>query len=126
MNIEVGEYIRTKEGYLGKLIAINKEDYNYLVVDTSRNIRNDEYPPTYLYLKNEDIAKHSKNIINLIEAGDFVNGKFCINIEENYTDTGRRNLKLICIGGNILELSNIIQTILTREQYERNCYRMEE
>lgn len=123
VDIEVGEYIRTKEGYLGKLIAINKQDYNYLVVDTSRNIRNDEYPPTYLYLKNEDIAKHSKNIIDLIEECDYVNG---LEVYKGKVASGKEKLLVgnHIINGMALEIVNI-KTILTHEQYERNCYRLE-
>lgn len=60
IKIEINEYVRTKEGYLGMLIAINKQDYNYLVVDTSIEVRKDEYPSTYLYLKQENI----KNTVN--------------------------------------------------------------
>ena len=66
-DISVGEYVRTKEGYLGILIAINKQDYNYLVVDTSIEVRKDRYHSTYLYLKKGNIKKHSKQLIDLIE-----------------------------------------------------------
>lgn len=120
MNIEVGEWVRTKDGYLGKLIAINKQDYNYLVIDTSKNIRNDEYPATYLYLKNANIAKHSKNIIDLIEVGDIV--EVLVNKRTNeilrYTLDTESDLYLL--------RKESIKTILTHEQYSKNAYRLEE
>lgn len=72
------------------------------------------------------IVKHSKNIIDLIQVGDFVNGKLCIDIEEIITDDGRRNLNLVCLGGSILELSHEIYSILTKEQYEQNVFKVVE
>lgn len=130
MDIEVGDFVRTNDGYLGKLIAINKQDYNYLVIDTSKNIRNDEYPATYLYLKNENIEKHSKNITDLIETGDILKYRFrglngeSITIVKEYHDV-RSNETWLLINGYKLENVDILE-ILTHEQYERNCYRLEE
>lgn len=121
MDIEVGEQVRTNDGYLGKLIAINKQDYNYLVVDTGIHIRKDEYPTTYLYLKNENIAKHSRNIIDLIEVGDFVNGIRIASVNNGNISFMEEN------EGQLYDIpATDIKTILTHEQYERNCYRLEE
>lgn len=59
-NIEVGDYIRTKGG----LIDIYKEDDgNCMFAGCKKR--------TYWKL---DIVNHSKNIIDLIEVGDYVNG----------------------------------------------------
>ena len=60
--LNVGDYVRTKEGNIGKIIDINKSNYNYLQVEHN------------LFLKNENILKSSSNIIDLIEVGDYVNG----------------------------------------------------
>lgn len=124
MDIEVGEWVRTNDGYLGKLIAINKQDYNYLVIDTTKDIRNDKYPATYLYLKNENIAKHSKDIIDLIEEGDYVNGKKVERIND-YGEHKRADFNLDFDDCDAV-YNEDIKTILTHEQYEQNCYRMEE
>lgn len=125
--IEIEDYVRTREGYLGKLIAINEQDYNYLVVDTTRKIRNDGFPATYLYLKNEDIVKHSKNIIDLIEKDDIVNGYRVIelirlNSEEISVCVYKNKEYMHC---EILKEKDI-KTILTKERYESNCYEVEE
>ncbi len=122
--IEVGEYVRTKEGYLGILIAINKQDYNYLVVDTSIEVRKDGYPSTYLYLKKENIKNHSKQLIDLIEQRDIVEDEYG-KYEVEFISGNR----IYCNDYNyddsvvILEEKDI-ETILTHEQYMANCYKV--
>lgn len=127
MDIKVGEYVRTKDGYLGILIAINKQDYNYLVVDTSIEVRKDGYPSTYLYLKKENIKKYSKQLIDLIEVGDYVNEREVKHIAmfegfPNYP-------KLIFVDETHLIPDDTcendeIKTVLTKEQFEANCYKV--
>ncbi len=58
--IEVGEYVRTKKGYIAKVIDYKDE----LICDKTIDKSNEE-----------NILKHSKNIIDLIEVGDYVNGR---------------------------------------------------
>ena len=59
--IEVGEYVRTKKGKIDKVTNDNCYMPQYI-----------ECKKSLLY--KEDIIKHSKNIIDLIEVGDYVNG----------------------------------------------------
>ena len=124
--IEIGEYVRTREVYLGKVIAINEQDYNYLVIDTTREIRNDGFPATYLYLKNEDIVKHSKKIIVLITEGDILRYKLkglkneYITVVKKCYDA-RSNENWLLINGYKLEQVEILE-ILTKEQYTKNCF----
>lgn len=116
MDIEVGSFVRTNDGHLGKLIAINKQDYNYLVVDTTREVRKDEYPATYLYLKNENIKNHSKNIIDLIEEGDYVNGKLIHKIDKG------KNYCYLYYGNCKTFVDYQIKSIVTKEQYKSAEY----
>lgn len=61
MEIEVGEYVRTKEkGIIGKIEQIGVSLF-WLEDGSAFNIKEESY-------------KHSKNIIDLIEEGDYVNG----------------------------------------------------
>lgn len=116
--IEVGEYVRTETGHVGRLNKVsaykinNKDKTMYLCKFKYR---------VYPILKS-DITKHSKNIIDLIEVGDFVNG-FPV-LEPIYNgnvwngiDEGYEHFKRAY--GDIKE-------ILTHEQYENNCYRLED
>ena len=129
MDIEVGEYIRTKEGYLGILIAINKQDYNYLVVDTSIEVRKDGYPSTYLYLKKENIKKYSKQLIDLIEVKDVI--KYRIDNISTTLETKGYVEGIVDISDEEMlqriksDKNYHILEILTKEQFEANCYKVE-
>ena len=108
--IEVGEYIRLDDGTIGKY----QENKNWInVVET-----NDKYIGFDI---ENDIVKHSKNIIDLIEVGDFVNKEPVEKIEKDEFD-------LIGITTTVEFLYNPedIKTILTHEQYEQNCYKIGE
>ena len=103
---EVGEYVRTNYGRICKVI------------------NNDYFMPRYLECENEmlidrtNIVKHSKNIIDLIEVGDYVNGQKVYKIT---------SACIYCVGKAVQNKFTInIETILTKEQYERNCYKVEE
>lgn len=70
MNIEVGEYIRTKQGDISKVRYVDEEN---IFLEDSVWSKNDLYEKTdVLYFDDEEIAKHSKNIIDLIEVNDIV------------------------------------------------------
>lgn len=123
-DIEVNEYVRTEEGYLGILIAINKQDYNYLVVDTSIEVRKDGYPSTYLYLKKENIKKHSKQLIDLIENKDILKVKIDKTIMFFGIDEGTSNIKYKEIIKSIENGECELLEILTHQQFEANCYKV--
>ena len=55
VNMEVGEYIRTKEGYIGFYV---KNEENFIVWDDGIN---------NYWTTQGNIVNHSKNIIDLIE-----------------------------------------------------------
>ena len=77
MEIEVEEYIRTNEGEIHKIIETKKDDeysYKYYICDNDMG-----------YLRSQ-IVNHSKNIINLLEVGDYVNGYKVISIDRNVPD----------------------------------------
>ena len=116
--IEVGEYVRTNEGYIGILKEIDKKEYNFLKIDVQKErIKNVFYFLNYMYLKEENIKKHSKNIIDLIEVGDYVNGNKVYKITSTC---------IYCVGKAVQNKLTInIETILTKEKYEANCYKKE-
>lgn len=74
--------------------------------------------------KIEDITKHSKNIIDLIEVGDYVNGILVTGKESTLLYT---EIKGIDGSGYHIPISQYgegIKTILTKEQYEQNSYKV--
>ena len=84
--IEVGEYVRINNDFriialgIGKVIKINQ--------DTIYVKMNFELPFAF---KLENIAKHSKNLIDLVEDGDYVNGYKIIAI--NYKEKVQHGAK---------------------------------
>lgn len=120
--IEVNEYARTKKGIIGKLIS---ETLSYpepsewkLKVNNSEIIivENEDYP-----------VKRSKQLIDLIKVGDFVNGREVKHIAmfEGFPDYS----KLIFVDETHLIPddtceNNDIKTILTKEQFDANCYKV--
>lgn len=118
MEIKVGEYIRTEDGCIGKVSKILETDIEeiYYCCDTSI---------TGGY--EADITKHSHNIIDLVEVGDYVNGKCVFATENRINDSGEK----VVLAENYDEwtddgvISNKdIETILTHELYEANCYKV--
>lgn len=118
--IEVGEYVRINNDFriialgIGKVIKINQ--------DTIYVKMNFELPFAF---KLENIAKHSKNLIDLVEDGDYVNGYkiIAINYKENYITI--QNINEFDENGIKVLQEDEIKTILTKEQMEANCYTVE-
>lgn len=76
MEICVNEYIRTKDGLLGEYCEYKGFDYIELK-DKTLGIDIEK-----------DIKKHSFNIIDLIEVGDYVNGHKVVDIYTDLEDFG--------------------------------------
>ena len=68
--MKVGDYVRTRDGFIGKINNIKKDERIHLYQDS---IYTDNYKWLDLVLE-ESIIKSSPNIIDLIEVGDYVNG----------------------------------------------------
>ena len=100
--IEVNDYVRTKNGVIGKVIKVLS---NRVFLDNLG----------YAVLK-KDILKHSKQLIDLIEVGDIVEIRTGLYSSFKYFVENEDNLLL-------LEDWNI-ETILTKEIYMANCYKV--
>ena len=101
--IEVEEYVRTKSGKIDKVI--NNNYYMPQYIECEKGI-----------VDKENIVKHSKIISGVVEVGDYVNSQTVYEILKD------RRIHLTT--GYILE-SEDIKTILTKEQYMKNCYTVE-
>ena len=67
----------------------------------------------YGIIKTTEIVKHSKQLIDLVEEGDYVNGELI---------TDKWVTRISSIRSNFSEED--IKTILTHEQFEANCYKV--
>lgn len=118
MDIEVNEYVRTNSGLIFKVneITYDEEYKDYL------------YKESFLLVDwKENIVNHSKQLIDLIEVGDYVNGREVKHIAmfEGFPDYP----KLIFVDETHLIPDDTcendeIRTILTKEQFEANCYKV--
>ena len=105
--IEVGEYVRTDKGYI---IKIDKEKKNLQMLK-------------FLDAEYGNIVKHSKNIIDLIEVGDYVNGEKIGQIENGFLWYGW--------SAEIDDYSTFfkekdIETVVTKEQFAQMEYKVKE
>ena len=110
--IEVNEYVRTKDGKIDKLT--NSNFYMSIYVECEKG----------LYLI-ENIVKHSKQLIDLIEVGDIVNGMEVLDIHKPRDLWEPIEIRVDSRYTNFI-LAEDIKTILTKEIYMANCYKVGE
>ena len=124
--IEVGEYGRTNYGKIIKFAWIErsngKRDESKVILIDGDIVSNNFY---YFHV-GENIVKHSKRLIDLIEVEDIVNGYRV----ENVINEG------LCPSGKCVDIDSSkdssectlweedIKTILTKERYKANCYKV--
>ena len=102
--IKVGEYVRTN-GIIGKVEQIGNSLF-WLEDGSSYNLSDKK-------------VKHSKIISEVVEIGDYVNGKLIHKI-----DKGSNYCYLYY--GNCKTFANYqIKEILTKEQYMQNCFKLD-
>lgn len=102
-DIKVGELVRLKSGRIDKVIYNNCYMQQY--IDCEKG----------LYLR-DNITKHSFDLIDLLEVGDYVNGYRVHKITSAciyFTGKAVQN-----------KLTMNIKSILTHQQFEANCYRV--
>lgn len=126
--IEIGEYARTDKGNI--FIYANAVDENNNKLDyIYEKVKNKEYVNGYKWekkwLRNENITKHSKNLIDLIEESDVLEIFFPIKktTKKIYVDEYFKDSLIL---NRIMNKRIILKTVLTHEQYNDNCYRLEE
>lgn len=101
MDIKVGEYIRTSAGKIDKITNNNYYIPQYVICEKG-------------IVDKENIVNHSKDLIDLIEVGDFINGNRVYKIT---------SACVYCVGKAVQNKLTInTETILTHEQYQANCY----
>ena len=117
--LEVGEYVRTKDGIIDK---VNNYSLGCNVWHCKNGMCIDECNAIGVYLK--DIINHSKNIIDLIEVGDYINGYKVVNSNQDVPEIVLRT----DIGFWYINKGNVneIQSIVTKEQFEQMKYIVKE
>ena len=133
--IEVGEYVRTKDGLIGKIKEFiphytkgkregQEVEENFLLMgqEQCKFIESIDYRIPPCYPSDEEwekikkyIVKHSKQLIDLIECGDYVNGELI---------TQYRSAQFTGLDIRYYIYDDDIKTILTKESYMANCYKV--
>ena len=114
--IEVNEYVRTDYGEIHKVVHVVEDDgdWNYYRYE---NTMGDFHM---------SIVKHSKQLIDLIECEDFVNGYKVISVDYDVMNDTTECIELDLNSNYQYNFISIrqIKTILTHEQFEANCYKV--
>ena len=100
--LEVNEYVRTDKGYIFK---VDEEKKNLQIAN-------------FLDVEYGKMIKHSKQLIDLIEVGDVLEIRTGLYSSFKYFVENEDNLLLL--------EDWYIETILTKEQFEANCYKVGE
>ena len=118
-DIKENEYIRTYLGEIGRVIAI-KENPERVVIDDCGQI-----------VLIADITKHSFNLTDLIEVGDYVNGNKIISLKGDIRLSDVNDEDDFCYTDYSDEYGewygfreDEVKTILTHEQFEANAYKV--
>lgn len=129
--IKVGEYVRTKRGIAQITDLVCGQDTYFDTenifesndIDFYRNNGIDIYGSFFRDL----VVKHSKQQIDLIEVGDIVNRHLIIDKYVDVDEYGNDFWCLIIEDDSLLNKTireEDIQTILTKESYMANCYKL--
>lgn len=126
--IEVGEYGRTNFGKIIRFAWLESSEgkrYEDKVLLINEDILSNDF---YYFHRGEKIAKHSKQLIDLIEVGDILK----IKISEEWVEK-QDTIKFVVVGQTytITEIKECLENglfkiiqILTKEQVETNCYKV--
>jgi hypothetical protein len=111
--IEVGEHVRTDYGEIHKVVNIVEDDgdWNYYTYENDMG----DFQLS--------IVKHSKQLIDLIETGDYINGMEVLDVYKPRDVWEPVEIRVDSRYTNFI-LTEDIKTILTKEQYMANCYKV--
>ena len=130
--IKVGEYIRTNLGHIGKII----KEYTFkngevVYPEPQEWVLDNKYVlnEAGMYQMGEQIVKHSPNILDLIEEGDYVNREKVLKINcnlEYVDDDSETGVNEIDNGIELqtgwIYFENEIENIVTHEMFESMKY----
>lgn len=132
--ISINEYVRTKQGYIAKVIYVEYDEidkgHRELDICTFDKPIYYDYGEGYYNLYDDEefeeiIANHSKNIIDLIEIGDYVNGIEVIDSDGEYITVNKS-----LFDGNSYRYREYskeeIKSIVTKEMFLNAEYRVGE
>ena len=113
--IKVGEYVRIKHNGIFKIDDIDFERLK--IVDSKNRVHEfEDLEEMEDYIKN-DITKHSPNIIDVIEVGDYVNGEKVTDIYDENEKDEIIQLEFSNCGNYKYFTNDDVKNIVTHEQF---------
>lgn len=135
--MKVGDYVRTKKGSIAKVLGIdydiegNGEELSNIETIFFDNVIDDIDKDIHSGVFQDCLKeyKSSPNIIDLIEVGDYVNGKKVSYVAIDYIFDYSEEIKIVCfdIDKKDYIYSKVdIKSIVTKEQFESMEYKIGE
>lgn len=135
MKLEIGMYVRTKDGHIDKIkniaeeyycIGEDEEDKLYKIYQLSNIYYDDEFNEDNDWVFEKFIIKASYNIIDILEVGDCVNRN-----KIGYMDDCKGAMKQFYYdyenpNEDVGHWEEEIKTVVTKEQFESIEYRIGE
>ena len=118
MEIEVGEYVRNEDGYIWQIKKT--KDLDNIFIDEDGKVKEIAGETVFGDDVIVEITKHSRDIIDLVEAGDYINGN---RVENVSVETNEVLLDHNGFGWRTLKDGD---KIVTHEQFESIEYKVEE
>lgn len=107
-------YVRTEEG------KIFKTDGDLIYLSNNKTILYKLITRIPYDTINYKVVKASYNIIDILEVGDYVNGRKIVDIFYDAID----NVMNICVLGSIVYDNNEVKSVITHEQMEQMAYKV--
>lgn len=120
--MKVGDYVRTKDGIIGRIEAKNYLGYNDWLIDTLYYNDDEIINDWTCGIKEYNILKSSPNIIDLVQVGDVITTN---NLCGEITKIDGDKIYTTCYDGEYCSASDI-KSIVTKEQFESMEYRIGE
>ena len=117
MKLEVGMYVKTKNGYICKIININDYREPNMKYGIEAN-----YLKDVMFIGDDDVVKASYNIIDLIEKNDYINGSWVNEIVDGKPIHKDYNDPFYSFGWE----NDDIKSVITHEQMEQMAYKVGE
>ena len=112
--IKVKEYIRTKDGIIGQILEEDDIGESGVCIDTTFL---DDWGEDSNYVRFEDIKNHNLNKIELVEVGDYVNGREVIkDLKKSKEWYNSKDDFVTCVDYTFS--NEEIESIVTKEQFE--------
>lgn len=116
MKLKVGQFARLKSGYICKIININDFREPNMKYGVEAN-----YLKDVMFIGDDDVVKASYSIIDILEVGDYVNGKkiYSLGLTIGILNT-------INFEDGTFTVTEDINTVITHEQMEQMAYKVGE